>query len=209
MATRIVKSLSSRWLAGSCAALVMLLAGCVFPTQENRRDAIDAVNKAFRADYEAILAEKGTRTYNVARSEAYDALRVSLARLGMTVEAQDPVLGYVNVYAPAPRPLDLKEWEQAAEADLPRTRAIIGPHVGIFRHFFNFEPAGLETMISGTVVVVPAGTEISFTARMREIAPPQTGFPRREYLPPTAVRMGLDKMWAELEREFKATYRRP
>jgi len=207
MATRISVVLSSRWLAGSCAVLAMLLSGCV--TQDQKRGAIDDINKVFRSEYEAILAEKGTRTYNVARAEAYDAVRVSLARLGMIVEAQDPVLGYVNVYAPAPRPLDLKEWEQAAQADLPRTRAIIGPHVGIFAQFFTFEPNGLETVISGTVVEVPAGTEISFTARMREIAPPQSGFPRREYLPPTAVRMGLDKMWAELEREFRATYRRP
>jgi hypothetical protein len=207
MATRISIVLSSRWLAGSCAALAMLLAGCV--TQDQKRGAIDDINKVFRAEYEAILAEKGTRTYKVSRAEAYDAVRVSLARLGMIVEAQDPVLGYVNVYAPAPRPLDLKEWEQAAQADQPRARAIIGPHVGIFAQFFTFEPTGLETVISGTVVEVPAGTEISFTARMREIAPPQSGFPRREYLPPTAVRMGLDKMWAEVEREFKATYRRP
>jgi hypothetical protein len=207
MATRIFMVLSSRWLAGSCAALAMLVAGCV--TQDQKRGAIDDINKVFRAEYETILAEKGTRVYKVARAEAYDAVRVSLARLGMIVEAQDPVLGYVNVYAPAPRPLDLKEWEQAAQADLPRTRAIIGPHVGIFAQFFNFEPNGLETVISGTVVEVPAGTEISFTARMREIAPPESGFPRREYLPPTAVRMGLDKMWAEVEREFKATYRRP
>jgi len=160
-------------------------------------------------DYEAILAAKGTRVYKVTRAEAYDAVRVSLARLGMIVEAQDPVLGYVNVYAPAPRPLSVEEWQQAAAADLPRTREIIGPHVGIYRHFFNFEATGLETVISGTVVQGPAGTEISFTARMRETAPPQSGFPRREYLPPTAVRMGLDKMWTEVEREFKATYRRP
>jgi hypothetical protein len=79
----------------------------------------------------------------------------------------------------------------------------------MFRHFFNFEATGLETVISGTVVQGRSGTEISFTARMRETAPPQSGFPRREYLPPTAVRMGLDKMWTEVEREFKATYRRP
>jgi len=207
MATRILMVFGSRWLAGSCAALAMLVTGCV--TQDQKRGAIDDINKVFRSEYEAILAEKGTRTYKVARAEAYDAVRVSLARLGMIVEAQDPVLGYVNVYAPAPRPLDLKEWEQAAQADLPRTRAIIGPHVGIFAQFFNFEPKGLETVISGTVVEVPVGTEISFTARMREIAPPESGFPRREYLPPTAVRMGLDKMWAEVEREFKTTYRRP
>jgi len=207
MATRIFMVFGSRWLAGSCAALAMLVTGCV--TQDQKRGAIDDINKVFRSEYEAILAEKGTRVYKVTRAEAYDAVRVSLARLGMIVEAQDPVLGYVNVYAPAPRPLDLNEWEQAAQADLPRTRAIIGPHVGIYRHFFNFEATGLETVISGTVVQGPAGTEISFTARMRETAPPQSGFPRREYLPPTAVRMGLDKMWIEVEREFKATYRRP
>jgi len=207
MATRVFMVLGSRWLAGSCAALAMLVAGCI--TQDQKRGARDDINKAFRAEYEAILAEKGTRVYKVTRAEAYDAVRVSLARLGMIVEAQDPVLGYVNVYAPAPRPLSQEEWARAAEADLPRAREIIGPHVGIYRHFFNFEATGLETVISGTVVQGPAGTEISFTARMRETAPPQSGFPRREYLPPTAVRMGLDKMWTEVEREFKATYRRP
>ena len=207
MATEGSMAFGGRRVAGICAALAMLVAGCI--TLDQKRNAVDAINKAFRADYESILAKDGTRVYTVARAEAYDALRISMARLGMTVEAQDPVLGFVNVFAPAPRPLDQKEWEQAAEADLPRTREIIGPHVGIFRHFFNFEPKGLESVISGTVVEVAAGTEISFTARMREIAPPQSGFPRREYLPPTAVRMALEKMWAEVEREFKATYRRP
>ena len=207
MATRVFMVLGSRWLAGSCAALAMLVAGCI--TQDQKRGAIDDINKVFRAEYETILAEKGTRVYKVTRAEAYDAVRVSLARLGMIVEAQDPVLGYVNVYAPAPRPLSPEEWARAAEADLPQAREIIGPHVGMFRHFFNFEATGLETVISGTVVPGPAGTKISFTARMRETAPPQSGFPRREYLPPTAVRMGLDKMWTEVEREFKATYRRP
>jgi len=199
-----------RCVAGMCAVIALFLAGCTFPGTDERRAAVEAINKAFRADYEAILAENGTRVFNVTRADAYDAVRVSMARLGMAVEAQDPVLGYVNVYGPAPRPLNEEEWTRAAQADLPRTREIIGPHVGIFRHFFNFDPRGLESVISGTVVEVPAGTEISFTARMREIAPPQSGdFPRREYLPPTAVRMALAKMWAEVEREFRATYRRP
>lgn len=203
----------ARWqrVAGVCALLAGFLAGCgVLPGKDERRAAVDSINKAFRADYEAILAENGTRTFSVTRAEAYDAVRVTMARLGMTVEAQDPVLGYVNVFAPAPRPLNDEEWQRAAAADLPRTREIIGPHVGIFRHFFSFNPKGLETVISATIVDAPAGTEISFTARMREIAPPESqDFPRREYLPPTAVRMALDKMWAELAREFKATYRRP
>jgi len=197
-------------VAGLCAVLAVLAAGCaVVPGTEERRAAVDSINKAFRADYEAILAENGTRAFRVTRAEAYDAVRVSMARLGMTVEAQDPVLGFVNVFAPAPRPLDNEEWEKAAAADLLRTREIIGPHVGIFRHFFNFNPNGLETVISATIIEAPVGAEISFTARMREIAPPESrDFPRREYLPPTAVRMALDKMWREVEREFKTTVRR-
>ena len=196
-----------RRLAGVLAMGALLVAGCA--GQEQVRNAINDVNAAFRTDYEAVLAEKGTRVYNVGRAEAYDAIRVSLARLGMLVETQDPVLGFVNVYAPAPRPLDLEEWRRAAEADLPRMREIIRPHIGLLSDFVRFEPEGLEVVISGTVVAVPAGMEISFTARMREIAPPKSGIPRREYLPPTAVRLGLDKMWAEVEREFKATYRKP
>lgn len=209
MASRVPMVLSTRRHAGWCAVLAMIVAGCVAPTLDQRRDAVNSINKAFREDYETILARDGTRLYKVSRAEGYDAVRVSMARLGMTVESQDPVLGYVNVYAPAPLPLNQQEWAEAAAADLPRTREIIGPHVGIFRHFFNFEPRGLESVISGTVVEVAGGTEISFTARMREIAPPESGFPRREYLPPTAVRMALRKMWAEIDREFKATYRRP
>jgi hypothetical protein len=207
MATRSSLSLGNHWLAALCVTAALMLSGCV--TTVDKRCAVEAINKAFRADYETTLAKDGTRVYNVSRAEAYDAVRVSMARLGMTVEAQDPVLGYVNVFAPAPRPLTAAEWLDAAAADLPRAREIIGPCVGLFKHFFNFEPGGLESVVSATIVNVPTGTEISFTARMREVAPPESGFPRREYLPPTAVRMALAKMWAEIEREFKATVRRP
>ncbi|HEX9673496.1 MAG TPA: hypothetical protein VGA12_08680 [Burkholderiales bacterium] len=207
MGTRVFRILSGRRLAAGCVAAALLMSGCV--TVDDKRCAVEAINKEFRKDYEAILARDGTRVFSVSRAEAYDAVRISMARLRMTVEAQDPVLGYVNVFAQAPLPLDDKEWKQAAEADLPRAQEIIGPCVGLFGYFFRFEPEGLESVISGTVVETPAGTSISFTARMREVAPPRTGFPRREYLPPTAVRMALSKMWAEIEREFKTTYRKP
>lgn len=208
MATRVFRFPGSLPLAACLAVAALLVAGCL-PTIDDKRCAVDAINKDFRKDYEAILAKNGTRIYQVSRAEAYDAIRVSMARLQMTVEAQDPMLGFVSVYAAAPRPLIDSEWVQAAEADLPRAREIIGPCVGVFAHFFNFEPQGLQIVIRATAVEVPAGAAISFTARMREVAPPRTGFPRREYLPPTAVRTALAKMWVEVEREFKTTRRRP
>jgi hypothetical protein len=185
----------------------MLVAGCASQTQII--DVIKAVNAEFKAEYEAILAKDGTRVYKVTRAEAYNAVRISMARLGMTVEAQDPVLGYVNVFAAAPLPLNAEEWREAAAADLPKLREICRRHAFVECYLIRFEPEGLQSVITGTVIEVPGGAAISFTARMREIAPPPSGFPRREYLPPTAVRMALAKMWAEIEREFKATVRRP
>ncbi len=207
MATEGCMACGRRWVAGICAALAMLAAGCA--TQEQIRDATNEVNKAFRAEYESILAEKGTRFYKVGRGEAYDAVRISMARLGMLVESQDPLLGFVNTYAPAPRPLDLEEWRRAAQADLPKLQEIARPHVGLLSAFIRFEPEGLQIVINTTVVPVADGSEISLTMRMREVAPPASGMPRREYAPPAAVRLGLDKIWAEIDREFKATYRRP
>lgn len=208
MSSRVFHSRGSCLLIAWFAAVALLMSGCL-PTKEDKRCAVEAINQDFRAEYESILAKDGTRVYPVTRAEAYQAVRVSMARLRMTVEAQDPVLGFVSVYAAAPLPLTDEEWKEASDADLPRARNVIRPCVGVFNILFVFEPKGLESVIRGTVVQVPAGAAISFTARMREIAPPETGFPRREYLPPTAVRMAVAKMWYEIEREFKATVRRP
>jgi hypothetical protein len=198
-----------RFMAAGWTACIGIAAGGCTLDPRNLADAINAINNNFRTDYEAILKKNGTRVFkDVSRAEVYDAMRVSLARLGMMVETQDPVLGYVNVYAPAPLPLTQEEWRRAAEADLPRAREIIGPYVGMFRNFFRFEPEGLEIVIGGTAVETSAGVAVSYTARMREIVPPKSGIPRREYLPPTAVEMGLNKMWQELQRELDATYRK-
>ena len=64
---------------------------------------------------------------------------------------------------------------------------------------------GEKTALDGVSFEVPAGTEVSLTMRMREVAPPPSGMPRREYPPPSAVRMGLDKIWRELEAELKTS----
>jgi len=87
-----------RFLAVLSAVITSLATGCV--TQDEISGAIGDVNREFRQDYEAILAKKGTRSYNVNRGAAFDAARSALTRLGMTIETQDPGLGYINVVAP-------------------------------------------------------------------------------------------------------------
>ena len=81
-----------------------------------------------------------------------------------------------------PRPAELRE--------------LAKKHVGLMAYFVKFEPEGLEIVINSTTIEVPAGTEVSLTMRMREIAPPPSGMPRREYPPPSAVRMAWTRSGA-------------
>ena len=183
-------------------AAVALVQGCA--TDEQKRDAINDVNADFRVRYERILADQGTRVYRTNLDDAFPALRIALARVGMRVQDQSPSIGYLSVVGTAPAPLTATEWKVAADQDLPILRQIAAKHVGILANFVAFEPEGLEVIINATALEVRNGLEISLTARMREIAPPKSGMPRREYLPPSAVRMGLDKIWTEFERELRS-----
>jgi hypothetical protein len=181
-------------------AVSVALCGCA--TDSEVRSAITEVNETFRIEYERVLNERGSRTYPVGQPQAYAALRNALTRLGMRIADQSPEIGYLNVYAPAPNPLNASEWSAAAEADLPKMRQIAVKHVGFVGRFLRFEPEGLDIVINATALRAAGGAEISLTMRMRETAPPASGMPRREYPPPAAVRLGLDKIWQEIDREL-------
>jgi hypothetical protein len=180
--------------------VLALAAGCA--SQDQIRDAITEVNQVFRSDYERILAEKGTRVFAARHADTFAAARAAMLQLGMRIDSQDPDLGYLNCSAPAPMPMSMEEWRETVEAELPRMREIAWRHVGPQSYFIRFEPQGLDVVINVTVVPVGTGTEISLTMRMRQITPPPSGMPRREYAPPTGVHKGLDKIWAQIEREL-------
>ena len=189
------------------AALALALAGC--PTQPKINAAIDAVNQAFQADYETMLADKGLRRHKVRRMDAFVALHAAFGKLGMRIADQDPDIGTMSADAPAPRPLDAQEWQRAAAIDLPRMRAIARPHIGPMVEMIRFEPEGLEIVIHATLLEIDGSTEVSLTARMREVAPPKSNQPRREYPPPTAVNLALDKIWRQYEEQLRAARRIP
>jgi hypothetical protein len=191
-----------------CAALSLLLQGCP-PAPERVRPAIEEVNQEFKTQYERILAEKGTRLFSVKPADAFLGTRNAIFRLGMRLESQDPDLGYLSFAAPAPTPLNLKEWEKVAQADLPLMQSIAARHIGLPAYLITFEPDGLEIVINATVLPAAGGSEISLTARMRQVKPPPSGMPRREYAPPTGVHIALDKMWNRIEGELKVKGRAP
>jgi hypothetical protein len=101
------------------------------------------------------------------------------------------------------------EWDEAAAVDLPKARGILSRHVGLLAEFFTFEPTGIDTVITAVVIENRGTSEISFTMRLREVAPPKQDLPRRDYPPPTALRMGLNKLWGAIELELAARSRKP
>ena len=197
-------SFSTTTAKRACAAalLAAVLAGCA--SDQQKINAINAVNQGFRVEYEKLLAEQGTRVYKLGRAEAFVAMRVVLAELGLRTEHQDVALGYLAVAAKAPLPLTEDEWRAASQLDLPLLRRLIEPHVGVAANFVQFEPQGLEVVINATFLDAPGGTEVSLTVRLREIAPPRSGWPRREYVSPRVLHIGLEKIFATFERELRA-----
>jgi len=196
---------------GFVAATVLialgLLASCA--SDQQKISAINAVNAGFRAEYERLIGDLATRRVNLPRREALVAMRVTLAGLGLHTEAQDPDLGLLVCAGPAPRPLSDAEWKQVSDLDTPLLRRLIEPYVGLASNLVQFEPQGLDVQISTTVISQGSGSEVTLTVRLRETAPPRSGWPRREYLSPNALRAGLDKIWAAYEREVRATLTRP
>jgi len=187
------------WRVGAVACLLALVPGCV--TDEGIRCALTDVNREFKDNYERILAEKGTRAFNVKPADAFLGTRAALFRLGMRLESQDQDLGLMSLAAPAPAPLNLEEWKTAAQADLPMMQRLAARCIGLPAYLITFEPEGLDIVINATVLPAFGGSEISLTMRMRQVKPPPSGMPRREYAPPTGVRMGLDTIWGQIERE--------
>jgi len=186
-------------------AVVALIVGC---SEQNIRDAISAINAEFQRDYEKTVKENGTHVVSAAPKDAYDAVLAALVKMGFVIKEQSRELGVISAEAPAPTPLSKGEFDQCAAIDLPRARDIIRPYLGPLAESFKFDAKGLDTVMTATIIGAPAGSEISFTMRLREVGPPDTKFPRRDYPPPNVLHCGLDKTWDAVNRELASIQKR-
>lgn len=193
---------------GLLIALATLLTGCV--TDQQIHDAITAVNAEFKRQYEKVLEADGTHVVDVSRGRAFEAMIAALTSLGMRVESQDRQLGYLSFVAPAPRPLSPEEWQHAVDADLPMMREIVRPYIGILAEFMKFDPGAFEIVITVAILPKDDRASVSLTMRMREKENARPSpFPRREYPPPTALRIGIAKVWSAFGRELYPARQRP
>lgn len=178
------------------------------PTPQQIGEALSELNNAFQREYDRILDERGSRSDVAPRAMAFAALEAALRRLGMIVENRDPDAGQLTVAAPAPRPLSMDEWRRVVQDDGPMMMRILCPKLGEYCRKIRFEPEDYVIVINAIVLGAPNNSSrITLTTRMREIVE-RPGVPRREYPPPTGVRMALDKIWSEYERERAAQVKR-
>jgi len=178
------------------------------PTRQQIDEALAELNKAFQREYERILDERGSRSDVAPRATAFAALEGGLRRLGMIVESRDPDGGTLTVAAPAPRPLSMDEWRRVVQDDGPMMMRILCPKLGEYCRKVRFEPEDYVIVINAIVLgAANNSSRITLTTRMREIVE-RPGVPRRDYPPPTGVRMALDKIWTEYERERAAQVKR-
>jgi hypothetical protein len=167
------------------------------PTPEQVNEALTQLNRAFQEEYERILDQRGSRSDVAPRATSFAALEAALRRLGMIVESRDPDGGTLTVAAPAPRPLSMDEWQRVVQDDGPMMARILCPKLGEYCRKIRFEPDDYVIVINATVLgAANNSSRVSLTTRMREIKE-RPGVPRRDYPPPSGVRMALDKIWTE------------
>lgn len=173
-------------------------------TDQRVADTVHEINAVFREGYQEMLTDIGTRHFDIDQQTAFTAMKHTLESLGfenINTEADY----YLSGFAPAPLPLDDRDWKQAMVKDEPVFKKIAVKHLGVKGNFATFEPEGLE--INGIVTIVEndtrGGVDISITMRMVEIKPqpPESILPRRDYPPPTAARIGFEKVWRFFEEQ--------
>lgn len=164
--------------------------------------AIAELNATFRKGYQEALVEVGTRHFAVDSTTAAARMRGILEELGMSVINSEGDY-YLHVTAPAPRPLTDADWSEVQRVDGPTMKGIASRHLGIKGQFAKLEPDGLNVVGIVTLVEARGGVDISITMRTEEIKPqpPESILPRREYPPPSAVRIGYEKIWKRFEEK--------
>ena len=180
------------------AVLSAAVPGCkeVDVTDPKVAAAMTEINAEFRSGYQRVLAESGTRHFNVDPGLALKSMRQVLEKMGFTVVTSEGDY-YLSVTAVAPLPLDSAEWQEVQRAHEPRMQDIAASHLGIKGRLAKLEPDGLNILGTITFVENAGGVDISITMRLQETKPQPADsiLPRREYPPPAAVKIGYEKIW--------------
>jgi hypothetical protein len=173
-----------------CVLFSIFLGGCVETINAGLRD-LDA---KWERENARILQQSGTRYYKVSRDNAHRALLIALSNLGMIIEQQDSKMGFINAKANAPSPLSISEWTEVRRLEEPRAQAESG-----MGKLIIITPDNREIIINS--FVLERSSDVQVTIRFRvSIKNPVHGLYHGSQPPPSAVRIGIRKVFDEFER---------
>jgi len=172
---------------------------CISNKQYNR--AILQLESAWKEANDRILETDGRRFFKATKYQGFMAVQLAVRRLGMVVEQQSYETGFLLVTAPAPVPLTMSDWAEVQKSDTQEMRSIISEEVGVASWFVTLDPSAKDVLANVFITEKGEGVEISIGLRLRN-RKVETDRNRRMQPPPSAVRMGLHKLWSVLEQEF-------
>jgi len=189
----------------SIVSLSLVLVACVSNKQYNR--AILQLESAWKETNDHILESEGRRFFKVTKHQGFLAIQSAVRRLGMVVEQQSYDTGFMLVTAPAPVPLTMSDWAVVQQTDTQEMRSIIAEEVGLASWFVTLDPSAKDVLANIFLTEKEEGVEISIGLRLRN-RKVETDRSRRMQPPPSAVRMGLRKLWSVLEQELDSVIAR-
>lgn len=185
------------------AASMLSLAGCGISIEENNR-AIMAIDSEWASENHAIFENEARRNYAVDSDVAFTALNAAFVKLSLQVRQRDRQSGALIGRAVAPRPLSDAEWRAVSEIELPRVKEVVSREVGpVAGMVVTLSPSQYFLQFAASVTGDETRAQIAFTGRMASIAPIR-GYYYNEFMPPEALRRGVEKIWAAFETELRA-----
>jgi Caspase domain len=183
----------------SVVFLSLVLVACISNKQYNR--AILQLESAWKEANDRTLESEGRRFFKATKHQGFVAMQLAVRRLGMVVEQQSYETGFLLVTAPAPVPLTMSDWAVVQKSDTQEMRSIISEEVGVASWFVTLDPSAKDVLANVFITEKGEGVEISIGLRLRN-KKVEADRSRRMQPPPSAVRMGLHKLWSVFEQEL-------
>ncbi len=183
----------------SVISLMLVLSACVSSKQYNQ--AILQLESEWKETNKRTLEREGRQIFKATKLQGFMAAQLSARRLGMVVEQQNYETGFLFVTAPAPVPLTMSDWELVQKNDTQNMRSIISEELGYLSWFATLDPSAKDVLANVFVVEQGENIEVSIGLRLRNKRTEDSRVRRMEP-PPTAVKIGLRKLWAVFEQEL-------
>jgi hypothetical protein len=184
----------------SILSAILLISGCA--TFEEVNYVLQKVDTNWSAKNNEINNAFGSKVFDANKEDAFNALVKTVEELGFTITENDRETGYILAQAAAPIPLTEEEWQTVVDVEQPGMRSLASDTLPISSFFLSLHTDGVEIHVNGSVAKEAIGSRVKFDYTMIDNKVMEMGFTPVQTPPPTAVRVGLVKAWAEYEKQL-------